>query len=170
MSSSIVEARALEDFTAAVITVSDSCARGEREDVSGPSVADILKKHGFHVVTRQVVSDDQIKIQNLLIRLATEVRFIATTGGTGIAARDVTPEATRAICDRVIEGLAERIRWESTKKTPFAALSRGVCGTRGQSLILNLPGNPRGAVESLEAVIDLIPHALNLLQGNTAHT
>ena len=102
MSSSIVEARASEDFTAAVITVSDSCARGERQDVSGPSVADILKKHGFHVITRQVVSDDQIKIQNLLIRLATEVRFIATTGGTGIAARDVTPEATRAICDRVI--------------------------------------------------------------------
>jgi len=170
MSSSIVEARASEDFTAAVITVSDSCARGEREDVSGPSVADILKKHGFHVTSRQVVSDDQIKIQNLLIRLATEVRFIATTGGTGIAARDVTPEATRAICDRVIEGLAERIRLEGAKTTRFAALSRGVCGTRGQSLILNLPGNPRGAVESLEAVIDLIPHALNLLQGNTAHT
>ena len=170
MSSSIVEARASEDFTAAVITVSDSCARGEREDVSGPSVADILKKHGFHVIARQVVSDDQIKIQNLLIRLATEVRFIATTGGTGIAVRDVTPEATRAICDRVIEGLAERIRLEGAKTTRFAALSRGVCGTRGQSLILNLPGNPKGAVESLEAVIDLIPHALNLLQGNTAHT
>ena len=170
MSSSIVEARASEDLTAAVITVSDSCARGEREDVSGPSVADILEKHGFHVIARQVVSDDQIKIQNLLIRLATEVRFIATTGGTGIAARDVTPEATRAICDRVIEGLAERIRLEGAKTTRFAALSRGVCGTRGQSLILNLPGNPKGAVESLEAVIDLIPHALNLLQGNTAHT
>ena len=170
MSSSIVEARASEDLTAAVITVSDSCARGEREDVSGPSVAHILKKHGFHVTTRQVVSDDQIKIQNLLIRLATEVRFIATTGGTGIAVRDVTPEATRAICDRVIEGLAERIRLEGAKSTRFAALSRGVCGTRGQSLILNLPGNPKGAVESLEAVIDLIPHALNLLQGNTAHT
>ena len=170
MSSSIVEARASEDLTAAVITVSDSCARGEREDVSGPSVADILKKHGFHVIARQVVSDDQIKIQNLLVRLAMEVRFIATTGGTGIAVRDVTPEATRAICDRVIEGLAERIRLEGAKTTRFAALSRGVCGTRGQSLILNLPGNPRGAVQSLEAVIDLIPHALNLLQGNTAHT
>ena len=170
MSSSIVEARASEDLTAAVITVSDSCARGQSEDVSGPSVAETLKKHGFQVITCQVVSDDQIKIQNLLIRLATEVQFIATTGGTGIAARDVTPEATRAICDRVIEGLAERMRWEGTKKTRFAALSRGLCGTRGQSLILNLPGNPRGAVESLEAVIDLIPHALNLLQGNTAHT
>jgi molybdenum cofactor synthesis domain-containing protein len=170
MSSSTVEARASEDLTAAVVTVSDSCACGEREDVSGPSVADVLKKHGFHVVTRQVVPDDQIKIQNLLIRLATEVRFISTTGGTGVAPRDVTPEATRAVCDRLIDGVAERMRLEGVKKTRFGALSRGVCGTRGKALILNLPGNPKGAVESLEAVLDLIPHALNLLEGNTAHT
>jgi molybdopterin adenylyltransferase len=169
MSSSTVEARASEDLTAAVVTVSDSCARGERVDLSGPAVAEALEKAGFRVVAREAVSDDQIKIQNLLIRLAGEVCFVVTTGGTGIAARDVTPEATRAICDRVIDGVIERMRLEGGKKTRFAALSRGVCGTRGKALILNLPGNPKGAVESLEAVIDLIPHALNLLKGNTEH-
>src|SRR4030081_338539 len=165
MSSSIVEARASEDLTAAVVTVSDSCARGERVDLSGPAVAEALGNSGFRVMAREVVSDDQIKIQNLLIRLAGEVRFVVTTGGTGIAARDVTPDGTRAVCDRVIEGVAERMRLEGARKTRFAAVSRGVCGTRGKALILNLPGNPKGAVESLEAVIDLISHALNLLQG-----
>jgi molybdenum cofactor synthesis domain-containing protein len=170
MSSSTVEARASEDLTAAVVTVSDSCARGERIDLSGPAVAEALGNCGFRVMAREVVSDDQIKIQNLLIRLAGEVRFVVTTGGTGIAARDVTPDATRAVCDRVIDGVGERMRLEGAKKTRFAALSRGACGTRAKALILNLPGNPKGAVESLEAVLDLIPHALNLLQGNTEHT
>src|SRR4030081_1766393 len=130
MSSSIVEARASEDLTAAVVTVSDSCARGERVDLSGPAVAEALGNSGFRVTAREVVSDDQIKIQNLLIRLAEEVRLVATTGGTGIAARDVTPDATRAVCDRVIEGVGERMRSEGGKKTRYAALGRGVCGTR----------------------------------------
>jgi molybdopterin adenylyltransferase len=156
-------------FTAAVITVSDSCARGERQDLSGPAVAQVLEKRHFSVVVREVVSDDPVQIQNLLIRLAREVRFIVTTGGTGIAARDITPEATVAACDRLLDGVAERMRSEGAKKTPFAALSRGVCGVRGRALILNLPGSPAGAVESLEAVVGLMPHAIELLSGKTEH-
>jgi molybdopterin adenylyltransferase len=156
-------------LTAAVLTVSDSCARGERVDVSGPAVTDVLKKLGFRIVAAQIVQDDSMQIQNALVHLALEVRFIVTTGGTGIAPRDVTPEATEAICDRLIDGVGERMRLEGAKKTPFAALSRGVCGVREKTLILNLPGSPGGAVESLDAVVDLIPHALNLLEGHTEH-
>ena len=95
--------------------------------------------------------------------------MIVTTGGTGIADRDVTPEATEAICERVIDGVAERMRSEGRKQTPFASLSRGVCGVRGRTLILNLPGSPSGAVESLQAVVEMVPHALNLLEGDTEH-
>jgi molybdopterin adenylyltransferase len=157
-------------FTAAVITVSDSCARGEREDASGPAVARVLEKAGFRVWKRQVISDDPIQIQNVLLGLTREVRLVVTTGGTGIAARDFTPEATRAVCDRILEGVAERMRSEGAKKTRLAALSRGVCGVRGQALIVNLPGSPSGAVESLESVIGLFPHALELLHGNTSHS
>jgi molybdenum cofactor synthesis domain-containing protein len=156
-------------ITAAVVTVSDSCARGEREDLSGPAVAQVLQKLSFQIAVREVVSDDSIQIQNLLIRLAREVQFVVTTGGTGIAVRDVTPEATRAVCDRILDGVAERMRSEGSKKTPFAVLSRGVCGVRGKALILNLPGSPAGAVESLQAVAELIPHAAQLLSGKTAH-
>jgi len=156
-------------LTAAVITVSDSCARGKREDISGPAVAQALQELHFQIAAREVVSDDSIKIQNLLIRLAREVQIIVTTGGTGIAARDVTPEATTAVCERVLDGVAERMRSEGAKKTPFAALSRGVCGVRGRALILNLPGSPVGAVESLQAVAGLLPHAIELLSGKTEH-
>jgi molybdenum cofactor synthesis domain-containing protein len=139
-------------------------------DVSGPAVAEALGKSGFRVVAKQIVQDDSMQIQNALVHLALEVRFIVTTGGTGIAERDVTPEATEAICERVIDGVAERMRSEGFKKTPFALLSRGVCGVRGKTLILNLPGSPSGAVESLEAVVELVPHALNLLDGKTEHS
>jgi molybdopterin adenylyltransferase len=156
-------------ITAAVVTVSDSCARGEREDRSGPAVAQLLERLQVAVASREVVPDDAIQIQNLLIRLAREVRFIVTTGGTGISARDVTPEATRAVCDRILDGVAERMRGEGIKKTPFAALSRGICGVRNKALILNLPGSPAGAVQSLEAVAELIPHAIDLLSGRTEH-
>jgi molybdenum cofactor synthesis domain-containing protein len=169
MSSSTTEPRTGHHLTAAVVTVSDSCARGEREDLSGPTVAQLLKKLHFQVVAREVVADDLIPIQNLLIRLAREVRLVATTGGTGIALRDVTPEATVAVCDRLVPGVAERMRAEGMKKTPFAALSRGVCGVRGSALILNLPGSPAGAMESLEAVAGVIPHAIELLSGKTEH-
>lgn len=156
-------------LTAAVVTVSDSCARGEREDRSGPAVAQLLEKLLFSVAAREVVSDDVIQIQNLLIRLAREVPLIVTTGGTGIAARDVTPDATKAVCEKLLDGIAERMRAEGAKKTPFAALSRGVCGVRSKTLILNLPGSPAGAVESLEVIAGLLPHALELLSGKTEH-
>ncbi len=155
--------------SAAVITVSDSCSRGEREDRSGPAIAQLLESLKVPVTIREVVPDDKIQIQNLLLRLSREVRVIVTTGGTGIAARDVTPEATVAVCDRLIPGFSEKMRSEGAKKTPLAALSRGVCGIRGTALILNLPGSPAGAVESLQAVADLIPHALDLLAGKTDH-
>jgi len=167
MSSSTTEGSVV--FTAAVVTVSDSCSRGEREDISGPAVVEILKEAGFQIVHTRIVQDDSMQIQNALVHLALEVRFIVTTGGTGIAPRDVTPEATEAICDRLIDGMGERMRLEGAKKTPFAALSRGVCGVREKTLILNLPGSPGGAVESLEAVLELVPHALNLLDGKTEH-
>ena len=166
MSSSTAEPQAL---TAAVVTVSDSCSRGERKDLSGPAVVQLLQKFHFVVSVREVVPDDSVKIQNLLVRLAREVHFVVTTGGTGIAARDVTPEATIAVCDRLLDGVAERMRSEGAKKTPYAALSRGVCGVRGRALILNLPGSPAGAVESLDAVAALIPHAIELLSGKTEH-
>ena len=156
-------------YTAAVVTVSDSCSRGERQDRSGLAVAQLLDQLKFSVVAREVIPDDRIQIQNLLIRLAREVRLVVTTGGTGISLTDVTPEATVAVCDRVLDGVAETMRSEGLKKTPFAALSRGVCGARGSALILNLPGSPAGAVESLQAVAGLLPHALDLLGGETEH-
>src|SRR5215469_1090235 len=163
MSSSIPE------LTAAVVTVSDSSFRGERADLGGPAVAAALEKKNFRVIAREIVPDEESEIRDILVRLSSRARFVVTTGGTGIAERDVTPEATRAVCDRLLEGIAERMRGEGAKSTKFAALSRAVCGVRGDSLILNLPGKPSGAVESLAAVIDLIPHALQILSGNTRH-
>jgi molybdenum cofactor synthesis domain-containing protein len=158
-----------EGLTAAVLTVSDSSAQGKRADASGPAVAEALARREFQVVAREIVPDEQNAIAEAILRLAAKARLVVTTGGTGIANRDVTPEATRTVCDRLLEGVAERMRLEGSKKTPFAALSRGLCGVKGHSLILNVPGSPKGAVESLDAVADLLPHALQLLSGNTAH-
>jgi molybdopterin adenylyltransferase len=158
-----------DTLTAAVITVSDSCSRGERTDASGPAVAEVLKKYRFAIVGSATVPDEQAAIQKAILSWIGRALLVVTTGGTGIAPRDVTPEATRAVCERLLEGVAERMRAQGGKKTPLAALSRAVCGVRGKSVILNLPGSPAGAVQSLESVIDLMPHALQLLSGNTQH-
>lgn len=158
-----------EERSAAVITVSDSCARGDRVDLSGPAVADTLRKNNFSIVGTEIVTDEQTAIGKAILYWAGEARLVVTTGGTGIATRDVTPEATRQVCERLLEGVAERMRVEGAKKTPLAALSRAVCGVRGKSVILNLPGSPTGAVESLNSVIEILPHALELLSGRTEH-
>ena len=158
-----------DTFRAAVLTVSDSCARGERSDASGPAVSRTLQEFHFAVIEIRVVADDHGAIQKAIVDLARKARLVVTTGGTGISARDVTPEATRSVCGRILDGVSERMRREGEKKTPFAALSRGLCGVCGTSLVLNLPGSPAGAVESLQSVIDVLPHAIQILSGKTEH-
>jgi molybdopterin adenylyltransferase len=155
---------------AVVLTISDSRTRGDRPDLSGPSVVASLQAAGFAVEGPQMVPDEQPQIEAALRDHAAHAALVVTTGGTGIALRDVTPEATRAVCTRILDGFAERMRAAGARRTPLAALSRAVSGTCGRALIVNLPGSPEGAVTSLEAVIDLIPHALLLLSGADAHT
>ncbi len=156
---------------AAVLTISDSVHAGTRQDLSGPAVAGRLEQLGWTVAAMEVIPDDAEAISRRLATLAdgNEVSAIFTTGGTGIAARDVTPEATRAILERELPGLAECMRLDGRAATPLAVLSRAVAGTRGRVLIVNLPGSPKGAVESLNAIVDVVPHVLDLLRGNTEH-
>lgn len=156
-------------LTAAVFTISDSSYRGSREDLSGPRLQQCLKDAGFEIVLNKTLPDEAQQIAAALRTAAAQARFVVTTGGTGISARDVTPEATLRVCDRLLDGVAELMRAEGLKQTPFAALSRGVCGTMGTSIVLNLPGNPAGAEQSLKVVLHLIPHALDLLAGKTEH-
>ena len=155
--------------TASVLTISDSSHLGRRQDLSGPAIVRELEAAGFKVVHSSVLPDEKDKISARLIECSEITRLVVTTGGTGIAARDVTPEATVAVCERVIDGVAERMRTEGAKQTPLSALSRGICGVRGKALLLNLPGSPAAAVESLQAVIGILPHALDLLDGKTEH-
>ena len=156
-------------MTAAVLTISDSASQGTRQDLSGPAVTALLKENGFTIISADVVPDNQGGIAATLIQMCEVAQLVVTTGGTGLSARDVTPEATASICDKQVPGIAELMRTEGLKQTPMASLSRAICGTRGQTLILNLPGNPKGATASLQSVMHLLPHAIDLLAGKTEH-
>lgn len=154
---------------ARVITCSDAASAGRREDRSGPAVRDLLAARGYDVESVTIVPDDADAIARAIAEAADAVPLVVTTGGTGIALRDVTPEATMRVCERGIPGFGELMRAVSLQKTPMAALSRAQAATRGTALVINLPGSPRAAVENLEAVLQLIPHALKLLAGKTEH-
>jgi molybdenum cofactor synthesis domain-containing protein len=148
-----------------ILTLSDRSASGERADVSGPALADLIRAQGWSVAKQEILPDDESTICATLIQWADhgQVDLILTTGGTGFSPRDVTPEATSAVIRRDAPGLAEAMRAESLKKTPHAMLSRAVAGIRGRTLIVNLPGSPKGALENLQTILPVIPHAVQLL-------
>jgi molybdopterin adenylyltransferase len=150
-----------------IVTISDTVAAGQREDASGPAVARVCVEMGWQVASAKILADDQAAIQQFLIEQTDSANadLILTTGGTGIGPRDVTPEATAAAVTRLIPGLSERMREIGARSNPRSALSRGICGVRGTTIIVNLPGSPRGAVESLQAIAELLPHAAEVLRG-----
>ena len=159
-------------FRAAVVTVSDKGYAGEREDVSGPLLADLLRAAGAEVVAQTIVPDEPEQIQRALVHLADDLKVdvVLTTGGTGFTPRDHTPEATRAVLEREAPGLAEVLRWEGYRRTPQAVLSRGVAGLRGRTLIINLPGSPRAVREGMDVLAPILPHAVQMARGeDTEH-
>jgi molybdenum cofactor synthesis domain-containing protein len=151
-----------------ILTISDRSSRGERPDASGPALEGAVKAQGWEVLDKAVIADDFAAIQDVLTHWSDsgEMDVILTTGGTGFGPRDVTPEATQAVLERPAAGIAEAMRLASLQVTPHAMLSRAVSGIRGKTLIINLPGSPRGAVENLQVVIPVLPHAVELLQGD----
>ncbi|MBU4193895.1 MAG: MogA/MoaB family molybdenum cofactor biosynthesis protein [Actinobacteria bacterium] len=158
-----------EAYTAAVVTVSDKGSAGEREDRSGPEVCRILEDAGIEVTRVVIVPDDRVELTRLLQRLCGEnLNLVITTGGTGVSPRDVTPEATLDVIDREVPGLAEAMRAESLKVTSHAMISRAVCGFSGGTLIINLPGSPKGARECLSVVMPAVPHALEVAAGDVS--
>jgi molybdenum cofactor synthesis domain-containing protein len=157
-------------FRAHVITVSDGVSAGTREDVSGPALATLLQNQRFEVSGPEVVPDDEQRIGDALVAaVVAGADIVVTTGGTGLGPRDVTPQATSMLIDYPVPGLGELMRRAGVASTPMAALSRGVAGVRGRTLILNVPGSMKGATESLEAVLPVLGHAMQLLHGNTKH-
>ena len=157
----------MSPFRTAVLTISDRITAGIGEDGSGPAAAATLEAWGFEVVHRDLVADEATEISARLRAFADEARLdlVLTSGGTGLAPRDVTPEATRAVLDREVPGVAEMLRRETARFTPFAALSRGLAGIRGKTLIINLPGSPKGVREYLELLRPILPHAMKLAGG-----
>jgi molybdopterin adenylyltransferase len=151
----------------AVVTISDSVSSGKHEDRSGPAVANRCTELGWQIVASTVLRDDRSAIETVLKEMAgaASADVILTTGGTGLGPRDVTPEATMAVVERLIPGFSEHMRSEGAKKIPRAILSRAVAGIRGETIIINLPGSPRGAVDSLDAIAELLPHAVAVLHG-----
>ena len=151
----------------AILTISDSVSRGIRADGSGPALRERCLQLGWEVVSQAVLPDEPVSIRERLVSLADggAAELVLTTGGTGIGPRDSTPEATTEACQKLLPGIPEVMREYGRKKNPRAALSRGLAGVRGRALIVNLPGSPRGAVESLDAVAELLPHALEVLRG-----
>jgi molybdenum cofactor synthesis domain-containing protein len=158
-------------ISVAILTVSDSAIAGTREDASGPAIRARCETLGWSVPIQATIADELDSIARQLQDWADtgRIQLILTTGGTGIAPRDVTPEATRSVIERELPGLAEVMRLEGRRHTKFAVLSRGIAGTRGQTLIVNLPGSPKGAVESLDSIADVLPHAIALAAGRNEH-
>jgi molybdopterin adenylyltransferase len=157
---------------AKILILSDLVTQGKREDRSGPAVREILESHGWQVTALEVLPDEFDLIRDRLITWteSEDCDAIFTSGGTGLGPRDVTPEATRSVIDTEVPGLAELMRSEGRKSTPLAVLSRAVAGVRKRRLIINLPGSPRGARESLESIIGVLPHAVDQIQGRTTHS
>ncbi len=159
----------MSGHSTAILTISDGVSRGSREDTSGDALAERLAVDGFDVVERRVVADEADAIAMAIRSMTQTARFVVTTGGTGFGPRDVTPEATKSVLDREAPGLVHVMLSNGLAITPMAALTRAAAGSLGASLVVNLPGSPKGATENLGAIMPLVPHILELLEGNTEH-